>query len=768
MTQKRLWRSKVLLLVASLVVLQCLIDAAFDEHSTEWRAHQEAYATALVEKPRSADTPAAEFPIELRQSYLKHLDLNRVDRCTTCHVGIDNPSFKDAEQPLTAHSGDLLVSHPPDRFGCTICHEGQGRATDKDAAHGNVPHWTKPLLTGDLTQAACAKCHHDNPIPGAPVLAQGRRLIRELGCTGCHQAGELQTDHAVGPRLDAIGSKVSRRWLNRWLKDPQATLPGAKMPHYGLTEVAANALAAWLMTFRDEEVDSHVDDEGDYDAGADVYREAQCIVCHVTKLDYADNPVGGDIGPNLLQLGNKVNQSWLVSFFRNPHRFLPHTKMPRFHFSEKQALDLSQFTYEEWVDFDILDAEDAAPELPPDTPEQIALGQRLYDELGCAGCHELSGTKPAPKAPDLSFIGSAPLHQFSFGHANVRRSLPDFFYTKMRSPELLRPVFHPSPEGNPAETIWTHLRPESQFAGTSKLSDGPISEQFAAILRATQQAGFLDASLSIPEGTAAAQADWLAAHLNGTSAFNPHRMPDFRLTQEEAKAITIALMSLTDDTVSSRRYEVPARERAVFNPRDDFGRLERNYRCLSCHSIRDSGDLLASDLTWEGSRVNQEWLYHYLNKPYSMRRTITLAMPIFHFPDEESRFMADYMSQVFVDTSIGADWYAHQDQADAERGQALFDEKGCIACHQMHGSGGDVGPSLTTQVPEFPHGTWVGDKLRGGWIYQWLKNPQALLPETIEPNLNLSDQEARDLTAFLLSVKNPEFQKTNKPEKTTN
>jgi len=757
MTQKRLWRSKVVLLVASLIVLQCLIDAAFDEHSAEWRAHQEAYAMALAEKSRSADTPAAEFPIELRQSYLKHLDLDRVDRCTTCHVGIDNRSFKDAEQPLTAHPGDLLVSHPPDRFGCTICHEGQGRATDKDAAHGHVPHWTKPLLTGDLTQAACAKCHRDDPISKAPVLAQGRRLMRQLGCTGCHQAGELRTDHAVGPRLDAIGSKVSRRWLNRWLKDPQATLPGANMPHYGLTGEHANALAAWLMTFRDEEVDSHADEEGDYDAGADVYREAQCIVCHVTKLDYADNPVGGDIGPNLLQLGNKVNQSWLVSFFRDPHRFLPHTKMPRFHFSEKEALDLAQFTYEEWVDFDILDAEDEAPELAPDTPEQVAVGQRLYDELGCAGCHELTGTKPAPKAPDLSFIGSAPLHQFSFSHANIRRSLPDFFYTKMRSPELLRPVFHPQSDGNPAEAIWTHLRPESSFAGSKLLPTGSVSEQLTVILHATQQAGFLDGTLTLPDGSEAAQSDWLAAQLNGTSAFNPHRMPDFRLTQDEAKAVTIALMSLTEDTVSSRRYEVPAVPRVVFNPSDDFGRLERKYRCLSCHSIRDSGDLLASDLTWEGSRVNREWLYHYLNKPYSMRRTITVAMPIFHFPDEESRLMADYMSQVFVDTDIGAAWYAHQDEADVERGQALFDAKGCIACHQLHGSGGDVGPSLTTQVPEFPHGTWVGDKLRGGWIYQWLKNPQALLPDTIEPNHGLSDQEARDMTVFLLSLKNPEF-----------
>ena len=142
-----------------------------------------------------------------------------------------------------------------------------------------------------------------------------------------------------------------------------------------------------------------------------------------------------------------------------------------------------------------------------------------------------------------------------------------------------------------------------------------------------------------------------------------------------------------------------------------------------------------------------------------MRRTITIAMPIFNFPDEDARFMADYMSQVFVDRRIGTGWKDGSQKADANRGKALFDAKGCIACHQVHEQGGDVGPSFTTQVPEYPQGTWVGDKLQGTWIYQWLKNPQSLVPGTLEPNLGLTDQEALDLTAYLLSLKNPQFQK---------
>jgi cytochrome c2 len=239
-------------------------------------------------------------------------------------------------------------------------------------------------------------------------------------------------------------------------------------------------------------------------------------------------------------------------------------------------------------------------------------------------------------------------------------------------------------------------------------------------------------------------------------------MPDFRLSDDDALALTVALMSHANTRIPSSDYLVAGKPKADFNPPDEFGDLMRRYRCLSCHSIRDGGDRLASDLTCEGSRVNHTWLQHYLTTPYSMRRTLTIAMPIFHFPDQEARFMADYMSQVLVDTRIGNDWERNRDRADAQNGKALFDAKGCLACHQLHGTGGDVGPSLTTQVPDFPQGTWVGDKLRGNWIYQWLLNPQSLLPETLEPNVGLTDQEALDLTAYLLALQNPDFQEQEK------
>jgi mono/diheme cytochrome c family protein len=495
---------------------------------------------------------------------------------------------------------------------------------------------------------------------------------------------------------------------------------------------------------------------GDSDAGITIFREAQCIVCHVTKEDHQGNPVGGTIGQDLRKLGNKVNPRWLVAFLKNPHAFEPQTKMPRYQFTDKQAADLAQFAMDEWVNLDQQDEEAKEPRPLTDSSARVRQGQLLFKELGCAACHELTSQDMKFAAPDLTFIGSKTAHVLDFGGAKIRRTLPDFLYTKLKSAREFRRDFQLPTWQPPTAAVWQNLRPAALFADATPLVDGSESQQLAWILKQTQDMGSLPANLKMPAGPPQTQVAWLVQELNKVGALSPLKMPDFQLSDEDAEALTVALMSHSEASSASKLYKAPPEQKGGLNLQDGFGALERRYRCLSCHSIHGTGDRQASDLTFEGSRVNRQWLYHYLNMPYSMRRTLTIAMPIFHFPDEDSRFMADYMSYVFVDTKIGAGWERGRDRADAQRGKALFDVKGCIACHQVNGKGGDVGPNLTTQVPEFPHGTWVGDKLQGGWIHQWLLNPQALVPDTLEPNLGFSDQEALDLTAYLLTLKNPD------------
>ena len=70
--------------------------------------------------------------------------ISRADRCTTCHLGIENDKkFAMAPQPFKSHPNlDLFVSanspHSMEKFGCTSCHGGLDRSTDFVTA-GHTP-----------------------------------------------------------------------------------------------------------------------------------------------------------------------------------------------------------------------------------------------------------------------------------------------------------------------------------------------------------------------------------------------------------------------------------------------------------------------------------------------------------------------------------------------------------------------------------------------------------------------------------------------------
>ena len=112
------------LLVAALVAL-----AYYKYQFREWKAWQHAYVKQELLRASTADqrAAAARIQIEIKQIVLP--ELNRVDRCTTCHLAVEDQSYAGFPQPLAYHPNH--AQHSFDKFGCTICHQGQGRATTK-------------------------------------------------------------------------------------------------------------------------------------------------------------------------------------------------------------------------------------------------------------------------------------------------------------------------------------------------------------------------------------------------------------------------------------------------------------------------------------------------------------------------------------------------------------------------------------------------------------------------------------------------------------
>ena len=140
-------RTKWLLLVVSVATLVLLIVSALQENVfDEWRLIRRDYAKILEAKATGdrGKAIAAQFEVGIDQIVLPAL--GSVDRCITCHTGLDDPRMVDEAQPFTTHPADILFNHPPEEFGCTICHQGQGRATKTAEAHGDSEDWLYPKL----------------------------------------------------------------------------------------------------------------------------------------------------------------------------------------------------------------------------------------------------------------------------------------------------------------------------------------------------------------------------------------------------------------------------------------------------------------------------------------------------------------------------------------------------------------------------------------------------------------------------------------------
>jgi len=93
--------------------------------------------------------------------------------------------------------------------------------------------------------------------------------------------------------------------------------------------------------------------------------------------------------------------------------------------------------------------------------------------------------------------------------------------------------------------------------------------------------------------------------------------------------------------------------------------------------------------------------------------------------------------------------HPHAD-GDAERGRALLQQYGCSGCHRIpdvRAATGIIGPSLDRLGRRvYIAGVAVNSPEE---LARWLRDPQAVKPGTAMPNAHVTDQDARDMAAYL-------------------
>jgi cytochrome c2 len=695
----------------------------------------------------------------------------KVDRCTTCHLGIDQKGFEKAPQPYTTHpEPELYVQgpHSIDQVGCTVCHLGRGRGTtfvtaahtpstkEQEKAWGRysgtaeyraMKHWDQPMLARGATQSQCVKCHRGVvEVPKAARLNAGIELVERYGCYGCHKIKGYETRRKVGPDLSRIAAKTSEEFVFRWIKEPRGLRP-TRMPQLWdvrideteelrrRNNVEANAVVAYLLE-KSARKGYPPPPKGDLGAGRDLFERVGCLGCHrvgddLRGVEGLANASYRTYGPNLDGTGSKVDAGWLYAWVRDPKAYWPETHMPSLRLTEKEAADVTAYLMS-------LKNEDFMKR------ERPAMDAALRDEIAMEYLRERLPVRQAEAK--LASMGDRERTLY-LGERTIFRSgcfgchnIPGFETTMPIGTEL-------SEEGSKL---------------VDRLDFGYEHARLPHTLPAWLHQKFMEPRIFDRD--------------KDKRPWDLLRMPKFHFTTEEADALVTAVLSFTKE-------KVPAGAQRQLTPDEGFvergRRLVRDSNCRGCHAIGDQGGAIravkASQLeaaaaedvfgekdpaaaaadavalsppllhneesgVGEGSRVQSHWLHEFLRDPADrVRPWLEIRMPTFGFSELELNTLTHYFASLDL-VPYPFEPGAEIDPKTVATGAALFGRAECVKCHVVGGRLPNQPPS--NMAPDLARSR---ERLRPGWIRSWLADPQRIVPGTRMPQ---NFPERREDNAF--------------------
>jgi mono/diheme cytochrome c family protein len=686
---------KVVILVSSVLTIVLLSIAIIQENiSVEWKDYQKAYrelllAGAVTDKGKDA----ADIAIKLRQEFLP--ELNRIDRCSACHIGIDNPKMIDAEQPITAHSGDILKHHPLSEFGCTVCHDGQGLATVEADAHGEVAFWPYPLLRGDRVYTSCGRCHYENDlygaeydlfttgtslppllrdelessVPGSQAIARGKMLVLSSGCLGCHTY--RSRGGTLGPDITYIGDKSAH----------------------------------------------------DFD------------FTHVE--------------------GNHTVDQWLFEHFLNPDRLSPGTLMPDMNLTDPQAHDLTQYM----LSLHRKRAPASHTPAAPRRKDDPVSGSRLYTMFcnACHGQYGQGSTVRDPlmaaaadvpselMVPSLNNPDTLAMASDDYLRSIIAQGRPDTTMISWGAPT--GGGLHPEETDRLVAFIrsWEPPRPDMNAIAASRGDERfgrAFYERNCAACHGTRGEGGIGTTLNSPSFLAIASDEFLAQALI-EGRLNT-AMPSWKQFDSQQISDLIAYIRTWHPARNDKQTVLKKVSAAGSTPSvsESIGKTIYKTNCVMCHGPSGEGDLAPSIATQEFlTVVDNAFLYDTL----ALGRPGT-GMPAWrHFSSEDMASLIVFMrtwqktkTRILPSIPIKGDW---------DTGKLLY-QRLCLSCHGAHAEGG-VGPQLNNPVfletaSDAMLYAWIANGKRGTPMRSFLKGGQGMV--------ELDPGQIRDVVSHIRSL----------------
>ncbi len=615
--------------------------------------------------------------VDIRQ--IHNAEMNVVDRCESCHLGIREPVQLTADgmggnRLFVSHPRkEMLTTHDPEVFGCTPCHNGNGIGTvSATRAHGRYKHWLWPLHHPENFDAGCIQCHRlDRQLEGADTLNTAKDLFQNRGCRGCHPYETFDVEPAQ--------MREARKLIADLEADKEATqIEIERLLEQG-DNAASNEEAARFYAKATEETLRI----------AEIEANASTMDVRLDELLMERKR----LAPNLKEVRNKLRREWIPVWLKGPQVFRPETKMPQFRLTDEEIEAISAFVWQSGV----------REGIPSHSPGDAARGRQIFESRGCLACHSVGEGEDAMGgtfAANLSRVGEKANYDYlaRWVHNPRERTLP---YDPVLQRDVTREDYegrglpfqfdldnNKSPLGDHSlqvqnETVMPSLRltwdesrdvasylmtlkrEDVEYEPTPFMEDSQLFDRGRFLARHYGCAGCHEIATLEEEGKIgtdltgegskpierldfallthhAKEEGWynhkgfFEHKLENPAIFDEGkikneleqlRMPNFHFDEEEIDQLTTFLLGSVESKIPEQFHYTPKDERRDIQ---EGWWVVKKYNCQACHQFTpeqetvletldqyqgDQAEKLPPSLVGQGARANPEWLKTFLQNP---------------------------------------------------------------------------------------------------------------------------------------------------------
>lgn len=413
----------------------------------------------------------------------------------------------------------------------------------------------------------------------------------------------------------------------------------------------------------------------------------------------------------------------------------------------------------------------------------LAQGQRMFEQMGCTGCHLVQGYEDIPKiGPSLRRVSAKVepnwmVRWIENPHKyRSRTRMPNFAFKEDEAVAIAAYLWSSSKDEG-EKWLQEHRTPAGFRPGDPNLVTK--GKKLVETIGCKGCHGFAEGEFSTVLGKAKDVVPnlkdiaekvgprWTFHWLKNPRSYSPDsRMPSLRLTDDEALGITAYLMTLGKPADGNSAIEKQLEDDKNIKRGES---LVRKYGCFGCHDIKgmEKESRIGVELTTFGSKTLDElffgnrtdipntwddWTFNKLKQPriYATPR-VEQVMPQFDLAEDDIRALRTVLTG-FRESKVPPRYRADRSQRVVQvvEGRRLMHQYNCIGCHEIEKRGGFIRKYYENPALAPPPLNGEGEKVQSNWLFGFLKQPIPLRPwvNVRMPTFSFADEEANRLVAY--------------------